>query len=117
MRDLIVEDPIMKPTKQPPGSERARDEQRTDGGPRYGGEDWKVADERGDNRFGHARNDDAEPLESKPGEGEDQEGRVTSAADAKSPIGKPHAEGHESGGERAGMGRGAEPRKGKQRDA
>ena len=31
------------------GSERARDEQREEGGPRYGGEAWQVADERGDN--------------------------------------------------------------------
>ncbi|CAN5868396.1 hypothetical protein BH11MYX3_BH11MYX3_22740 [soil metagenome] len=104
----------MKPTKQPRGSERARDEQRTDGGPRYGGEDWKVADERGDNRYGHARNDDAELSELKGGEGddEDQEGRETSAAeDDDRPIGKAHAEGPESGGERAGMGRAEEPRK------
>jgi hypothetical protein len=55
-------DEIGKPHARP-GSERARDEQRDDGGPRYGGEAWEVADERGDRRFGHARNDDADPSE------------------------------------------------------
>jgi hypothetical protein len=38
--------------------ERARDEKR-EGGPRYGGGPWEVADERGEQRYGHARNDDA----------------------------------------------------------
>jgi hypothetical protein len=57
-------DEIGKPHARP-GSERARDEQRDDGGPRYGGEAWEVADERGDRRFGHARNDDADPSELK----------------------------------------------------
>ncbi|MDX2091867.1 MAG: hypothetical protein SFX73_28655 [Kofleriaceae bacterium] len=38
--------------------ERARDEKR-EGGPRYGGGAWEVADERGERRYGHARNDDA----------------------------------------------------------
>ena len=44
--------------------ERARDEKRENRGPVYGGEkEWKVADERGEQRFGHARNDDADPSE------------------------------------------------------
>ena len=65
------------------GSERARDEQREEGGPRYGGESWQVADERGDNRFGKARNDDADPLELvKPGhEDEEVEAKVAAAVD------------------------------------
>ena len=42
-----------------PGTERARDEQRDDPTPRYGGGPWSIADERGDARFGHARNDAA----------------------------------------------------------
>jgi hypothetical protein len=50
---------------QKSGTERARDERR-EGGPRYGGGAWPVADERGDRRFGHARNDDANPSELAP---------------------------------------------------
>ena len=53
-------------SKNPPGSERARDEQRADRGPTYAGQDWDVADERGDKRVGHARIDDANPSEVDP---------------------------------------------------
>jgi hypothetical protein len=109
---------------EPSGSERARDEQR-EGGPRYGGEAWKVADERGGNRFGKARNDDADPLEmSKRGdEAEDEE--TTASAPAE---GQPSAQANEetnvtfgvstveSGGDSAGMRRGEKPRKSKQRE-
>jgi hypothetical protein len=116
-------------TKQPPGSERARDEQR-EGGPRYGGEAWEVADERGENRFGHARNDDADPLELVKASQEDQDEAYVnppgvapkeSANDDGLPTlkdmqnaaeGAPHVE---SGGEAAGMGRGEKPRKPKAR--
>ena len=115
---------------QPAGSERARDEQRQDGGPRYGGEAWKVADERGDNRFGKARNDDADPLELvKPGqEDEDLEAEAAAptrtAADGEAndedggvqeTAGGEQAPHVESGGESAGMGRGEKPRKPKSR--
>jgi hypothetical protein len=95
------------------GSERARDEQREEGGPRYGGEAWQVADARGDNRFGKARNDDADPLELvKPGqEDEDLEAEV-STGDATGEQMTTHTE---SGGEAAGMGRGEKPRKPKSR--
>ncbi len=102
-----------KPTTQPEGSERHRDEQRTDGGPRYGGEAWKVADERGDNRFGHARNDDADPSELKPGEGE--EGDDAMRVDADQPEGN-EAHATESSGQQAGMRRGEKPRKSKDRE-
>jgi hypothetical protein len=78
--------------------ERKRDEQR-DGGPRYGGEAWEVADERGAERFGHARNDDAEPSELVKNDPD--------VEDADPNI--------ESGGEQAGMGRGEKPRKPKSR--
>lgn len=75
-----------------------RDMQR-DGGPRYGGEGWDVAEERGDDRFGHARNDDADPSE----------------LVKRDPDVKRADENVEAGGEQAGMGRGEKPRKGKQR--
>lgn len=117
-------------TKQPAGSERARDEQRDGGGPRYGGEAWEVADERGDNRFGHARNDDADPselvkkgdedkdesFENPPGvapkqsENDDGSPSLGELTNAEAP-----SSGAESGGEAAGMGRGEKPRKPKAR--
>ena len=103
-----------KPTTQPEGTERHRDEQRTDGGPRYGGEDWKVADERGDNRFGHARNDDADPSELKPGEGE--EGEDAMRVDAEQGPEPDADRAVESSGQQAGMRRGEKPRKDKQRE-
>lgn len=102
-------------TKQPPGTERFRDEQRRHHGPAYGGEGWRKADERGGTRFGKARNDDAEPLEQvKPGDGDNTDDESPAAAD---PV-VADAEGArevESGGERAGMGRGETPRKVKSR--
>lgn len=95
-------EPDQKTEQSDPSSEKAgerkRDEQR-EGGPRYGGEAWEVADERGENRFGHARNDDAEPSELVK-----QDPDVANAD-----------ENIESGGEQAGHGRGEKPRKGKQR--
>lgn len=102
-------------SKQPPGSERARDEQREDRGPVYGGEDWKVADERGENRFGHARNDDADPLELvKRGEGDNEDDESLAAADPELAEAEQNRE-IESGGAHAGMGRGEEPRRPKVR--
>ncbi|MBA3454512.1 MAG: hypothetical protein H0T42_15590 [Deltaproteobacteria bacterium] len=101
-------------TTQPSGSERARDEQREEGGPRYGGEAWQVADERGDNRFGKARNDDADPLELvKPGQ-EDEELEATASAPEENQVAAT-ATNAESSGEAAGMGRGEKPRKPKSR--
>lgn len=103
-------------SKQRPGTERARDEQREDVGPAYGGELWNVADERGDRRFGHARNDDANPLELlKEGQGRNDDDESPIAADDELAA----AEGDssiESGGQRAGMGRGDRPRKPKVRE-
>jgi hypothetical protein len=104
-----------KPTTQPEGTERHRDEQRTDGGPAYGGEDWKVADERGENRFGHARNDDADPSELKPGESEDDDTQAVSA-DEPEPADAEQNRSADSSGQQAGMGRGEKPRKDKQRE-
>ena len=104
-----------KPSKRPRQSqERARDEARQSGGPRYGGGPWRVADERGGRRFGHARNDDADPSELDPGE-------VDYAVDERPTAGDPdlaaaEAAGDiESGGQRAGIGRGERPRKSKRR--
>lgn len=93
-----------------PGTERARDEARQDGGPRYGGGPWGTADERGDRRFGHARVDDADPSELAPGEAENDDDDVPSAADPE--LADAEATGEiESGGQHAGMRRGEKPRK------
>lgn len=102
---------------QSQGSERGRDEQRTSAGPQYGGEAWKVADDRGANeRFGHARNDDAEPSEIgtahdivQPDDADDPE------IEAKDPDTAVTYPGHESSGEREGIHRGAKPLKDKVR--
>ncbi|HEX2687816.1 MAG TPA: hypothetical protein VHN14_14415 [Kofleriaceae bacterium] len=104
-----------KRTKRPqPGTERARDERRATKTPRYGGGPWQVADERGNRRFGHARNDDAHPSELAPGEAESDDhaapnpaGPAVSATDAAGKV--------ESSGQRAGMKRGEKPRKVKAR--
>ncbi len=74
--------------------ERKRDEQRDEAGPAYGGEAWKVADQRGDQRFGKARNDDADP----------------STMVKKDPDIKDADPEVESGAEHAGFGRGEKPR-------
>lgn len=74
--------------------ERKRDEQR-DPHAAYGGQQWKAADERGENeRYGTARNDDADPLTLAKGDKDvkDADGAV------------------ETGGQHAGMGRGETPR-------
>lgn len=107
----------MQPNKtNQPAGERARDEKRDGAGPQYGGEAWKVADERApDERFGHARNDDAEPSELvKAGQGQNDDDDSTVAADPELADAEQNAE-IESGGEQAGMGRGEKPRKSKQR--
>jgi hypothetical protein len=97
------------------GTERARDERREGGGPRYAGGAWRVADERGDRRFGHARIDDADPSELAPGEAQNDDDESPSAADPE--LAAAEAAGEiESGGQRAGFGRGEEPRKGKSRE-
>jgi hypothetical protein len=118
-----------KPTQRnKPGTERARDERRASRTPRYGGGPWRIADERGDRRFGHARNDDAHPSELAPdqAEGDDHERELPTAADPEQAVteaaGQTEASGQteaagqiESGGERAGMNRGERPRKVKAR--
>lgn len=115
-------------TNQPPGTERHRDEQRENHGPVYGGQkDWEVADERGDQRFGVARNDDADPLEligrahGAPQEegaedltGKNDDDVSPAAADADLQDAEGAAE-IESGGQRAGMSRGEQPGKPKSR--
>jgi hypothetical protein len=104
-----------------PGTERARDEQREGGGPRYGGEAWDVADERGDKRFGVARNDDSDPSELSKGEGaidddgwpgDDSRGEPESAETNADQLDDGTAE---NGGQRAGMNRGEQPQKAKAR--
>ena len=85
-----------EPTKSADvAGERKRDEQRDDAHAAYGGQAWKAADERGDQRYGTARNDDADPLTLAKGDKDvkDADGAV------------------EAGGEHAGMGRGEAPRK------
>ena len=85
--------PATEETNQPAG-ERKRDEAREEHAA-YGGQGWKAADERGDQRYGTARNDDADPLTLAKGDKDvkDADGAV------------------EAGGEHAGMGRGEAPRK------
>jgi hypothetical protein len=69
-----------------------------------------VADARGDRRFGAARNDDADPSELAPGEAMNDDDELPSAADPE--LAAAEAAGEiESGGQRAGMGRGERPRK------
>jgi hypothetical protein len=97
------------------GTELGRDKQRQGGGPRYGGGAWDLAEERGDRRFGHARNDDADPSELAPGAAENDDNESPSAADPELAAAEQNAE-IESGGQRAGFGRGEEPRKPKSRE-
>ena len=102
-------------SKQPPGSERARDEQRAEKTPRYGGGAWQVADERGGRRFGRARNDDADPSELAPQAAANDDDESPSAADPE--LAAAEAAGEiESGGSIAGMRRGEKPRKAKGRE-
>jgi hypothetical protein len=73
-----------------------------------------VADERGERRFGHARNDDADPSELARGEAENDDDESPSAADPE--LAAAEAAGEiESGGQKAGIGRGEKPRKPKSR--
>ena len=82
-------------TPDEPAGELKRDRQRDDGGPTYGGEGWDAADQRGDQRYGKARNDDADPSTLvKAGEDADN------VADTEI----------ESGGEQEGMGHRQAPR-------
>ncbi|HEU0030527.1 MAG TPA: hypothetical protein VFQ53_07840 [Kofleriaceae bacterium] len=99
---------------QPPGTERARDEAREGGGPRAAGGPWDKMDERGDKRFGHTRLDDADPLELVRGDGENDDDESPGAADPELAAAEDNAE-IESGGDRAGMGRGEKPGKPKSR--
>lgn len=101
-------------TKQPPGTERRRDERRPDRGPTYGGEDWEAADARGGDRFGVARNDDADPAVFGPDEKETEESELTLKDLQRAAPGAdlPHVE---MGGEKAGIRRGEKPRKSKWR--
>ena len=101
----------MNPKKPEPGSERARDEQRVDGGPRYGGEPWKVADERGEHRFGHARNDDADLAEVTPADPDLDEDAASADEPEVAAAGEVQAS-----AAHAGMGRGEHPRDSKSRD-
>lgn len=80
-----------KPTEQP-GSERARDEQRREHGPQYEGGAWRDAD----------RHDDAAPSKV----AADEE-----VADDEEEVGDEDTGEVESGGQRAGMGRGEAPRR------
>ena len=110
-----------------PGTERARDEQRKDGGPRYGGESWEVADERGDRRFGVARNDDSDPSELSKGSsavdddewpGHDASVQTGASGESEEIAAKTAANDDgesENGGQRAGFGRGEKPQKPKAR--
>jgi hypothetical protein len=100
----------VKASRAKPGTERARDEQRQGGGPRYAGGPWQAADQRGDRRFGHTRIDDADPSELASGQAQNDDDESPSAADPD--LAAAEAAGEiESGGQRAGMRRGEKPRK------
>jgi hypothetical protein len=109
--------PSQKPGKpqEMSGTERGRDEMREGGGPRYGGGAWDVADERGERRFGHARNDDADPSEMARGEANNDDDEAVNAADPELAAAEQNRE-IESGGDREGFGRGEKPRKPKSRE-
>jgi hypothetical protein len=104
-----------KPAKRPRQSqERARDEARPGGGPRYGGGPWRIADERGGRRYGHARNDDADPSELSRGEAEGEEDEAPTTADPE--LAAEETAGRiVSSGQREGIGRAARPRRPKRR--
>lgn len=106
------------------GSELARDKQRTDGGPRYGGGPWELAEERGENeRFGKARNDDANPSELASGKqavdddewpGHDASVQTAATDEAEDVADRTAAEdtgATEAGPQHEGMSRGEKPRK------
>ena len=99
-------------SKQPAGAERARDEQRDTKTARYGGGPWQVADERGAQRFGHARTDDADPSELAPGAAGSDDDESPRAAD---PAAAEDANEIVSGGSVVGMHRPDKPRKAKRR--
>jgi hypothetical protein len=106
----------MAKTKQSAkAGERKRDEQRRRGGPQYGGEPWSAADRRSpEERFGGARNDDAEPLELIRDRGNNDDDESPRAADVDVAVAE-ETRAIESGGQREGFGRGEKPRKSKQR--
>jgi hypothetical protein len=95
--------------------ERMRDEKRLDGGPRYGGRLWEAADARGEHRYGIARNDDADPSELERGEAMNDDNEAPNAVDPELAEAEQNAE-IESGAGKAGMRRGEEPRKAKDRE-
>ena len=102
-------------TRQRAG-ERARDEKRKAQGPAYGGEAWSAADERAPGeRFGHARNDDIDPLEQvKRGEGDNDDDESVSAADPELAAAEQNRE-IVSGGQHVGVRHGEKPKKVKSR--
>jgi hypothetical protein len=105
--------PAQPPARPRQSQERARDEARPGGGPRYGGGPWHVADERGDRRFGRARNDDADPSELAPGEAAHDDDEAPTAADPELAV--EEAAGRiETGGQREGIRR-EHPRRARRR--
>jgi hypothetical protein len=105
----------MNPKTPTTGTERSRDERRQDGGPRYGGQHWQVADERGARRFGHARNDDADPSELAPADADNKDDASPTGTDPELVAAEVAGE-IEGSAEHAGMGRGERPREARSRD-
>jgi hypothetical protein len=81
-----------------PGTERARDQTRKEGGARYGGGPWELADERGEQRYGRARNDESDP------EAPDAAGDGVAAAEEDQERLEREAEKHEHGDRRNDVG-------------
>ena len=105
----------MNPKTPATGTERSRDERREGGGPRYGGQRWQVADERGADRFGHARNDDANPSELAPADADNADDESPTGTDPEHVAAAVAGE-IEGSAEHAGMGHGDHPRAAKSRD-
>jgi hypothetical protein len=89
-----------------PGSERARDEQRSEHGPQYEGGAWRDADRHDDGERSKVAADEEDAGEEDAGEeatGEEATGEEDAGEEATGEI--------ESGGQRAGMRRGEAPRR------
>ena len=116
MPDNSKDAPEQMPAPNEPAGEVTRDKKRKIDTPRAGGESWEAIEQRGDNRYGKTRVDDADPLELvKAGQGENDDDESPAAADPELADAEGNAE-IESGGGQAGFGRGEEPRKPKSRE-
>jgi hypothetical protein len=107
------EESVMPANKKPRAGERKRDEEREDDKPKFGGVQWEVADERGeDERFGKARNEEPPDAMRDSTSIAEEPPRLDESRRAEQAGGDVNVE---SSGQRAGIGRGEKPRKPKSR--